>query len=91
MSFKSYVSEQTQPISFMLVNPAVCDTRNSRARSFSDIAHLGTETRCLSHVHESTQVRAKFDTFSDLQRQKLGIIIQSYRICLHKTAQLVTL
>ena len=37
------------------------------------------------------RVRAKFDTFSDLQRQKLGSIMQSYRICLHKTAQLVTL
>ena len=37
------------------------------------------------------RVRAKFDTFSDLQRQKLGSIMRSYRIFLHKTAQLVTL
>ena len=37
------------------------------------------------------QVRAKFDTFSVLQRQKLVSIMPSYRICLHKTAQLVTL
>ena len=37
------------------------------------------------------RVRAKFDTFSVLQRQKLVSIMPSYRICLHKTAQLVTL
>ena len=28
------------------------------------------------------RVRAKFDTFSDLQRQKLGSIMRSYDICL---------
>ena len=37
------------------------------------------------------RVRAKFDTYNDLQRQKLGSIMPNYRICLHKTAQLVTL
>ena len=47
--------------------------------------------RCLSHVHESTRVRAKFDAFSDLQRPKTGNIMRSYRICLHNTAQFVTL
>ena len=47
-------------------------------------------TVCLMFMRRR-RVRAKFDTFSDLQRQKLGSIMQSYRICLHKTAQLVTL
>ena len=47
--------------------------------------------RCLSHVHESTRVRARSDAFSDLQRPKTGNIMRSYRICLHNTAQFVTL
>ena len=47
-------------------------------------------TVCLMFMRRR-RVRAEFDTFSDLQRQKLGSFMRIYRICLHKTAQLVTL
>ena len=53
--------------------------------------HLGTETAGCRMFMSRRRERAKFDTFSVLQRQKLVSIMPSYRICLHKTAQLVTL
>ena len=53
---------------------------------FSDF-HPGTETAVCLMFMSRRRVRAKFDTFSDLQRQKLGSIMRSYRICLHNTAQ----